>query len=51
MSGFVNMSYLTILQYLFTRYGAIDDTDLEENLVNMMGLYGPAEPLTQLVEK
>ena len=32
-------------------YGAIDEINLEENAVNMMGPYYPAEPLARLIEQ
>ena len=42
------VSALTMLQHIFDSYGAIDEIDLEENAVNMMGPYDPAEPLYRL---
>ena len=41
LTGFLQMSALTMIQHLLLRYGAIDEIDLEENAVNMMGLYEP----------
>ena len=43
LTGFGQVSALTILQNLFSSYEAIDKTDLKENAVNMMGPYDPAE--------
>ena len=51
MKGFGQVSALTMLHNLFLSYGAIDEIDLEENAVKMMGSYDPAEPLAQLIEK
>ena len=42
ITGFGQVSALTMLQHLFSGYGAIDETDLEENAVKMMGPYDPA---------
>ena len=42
---------LTMLQHPLSSYREIDEIDLEENTVNMMGPYNPAEPLSQLVEQ
>ena len=51
ITGFVQMSTLTMLKHIFSRYGAIDEIDLEENTVKMMGPYNPAEPLARLIEQ
>ena len=40
------VSTLTILQHLFSSYRAIEEIDLDENSVNMMGPYDPVEPLS-----
>ena len=45
------MSAINILQHLFSSYGTIDEIDLEENAVKMMGPYDPIEPLAQLIEQ
>ena len=45
LTGFGQVSALTMLQHLFYSYGAINKTDLEENTVKMMGPYDPAETL------
>ena len=37
--------------HLFRAYGAIDEIDLEENAVCMMGAYHSAEPLGRLIEQ
>ena len=39
LAGFGQVSALTMLQHLLSRYGAIDKIYLEENAVNMMGPY------------
>ena len=49
--GFRQVSALTILQHLFTSYGAIDKINLEENAVKMMGTYDPAESLSRIIEQ
>ena len=51
LTGLVQVYALTMLQHLFSSYGAIDEINLEENTVNMMGKYNPAEILAQLVEQ
>ena len=45
LTGFGQVTELTTLQHLFSGYGAIDEVDLEENAVKMMGTYDPAETL------
>ena len=49
LTGFGQVSTLTMRQHLFSRYRAIKKIDLKENAVNMMGLYDPAEPLVQII--
>ena len=44
--GFGQVSALTILKHLLSSYGEIDEIDLEENAVKMMGPYGPIEPFS-----
>ena len=44
-TGFGQMSALTMLQHLFSRDEAINEINLEENAVKMMGPYDPAGPL------
>ena len=51
ITGFGQVSALTILQNLFSSCGAINKIDLKENAVKMMGPYDPAEPLAQLTNK
>ena len=50
-TGFGQVSTLTMLQHLFSSYGAIDKIDLEDNSVKMMGRYDPTEPLARLIEQ
>ena len=45
------VSTLTILQHLFSSYRAIEEIDLDENSVKMMGPYDPVEPLSRLIEQ
>ena len=40
-----------MIHHLLSRYETIYKIDLEENSVNMMGTYDPAEPLYRLIEK
>ena len=49
LTGFVQVSALTMLQHMFSSYRVIDEIDLEENAVKMMGPYNPAEPLALLI--
>ena len=51
LTGFGQVSALTMIQHLFSSYWAINGIDLKENAVNMMGKYDPAEPLSQLIGK
>ena len=39
LTGLGQVSALTMLQHLFSSYGAIYKIDLEKNSVNMMGTY------------
>ena len=50
LTGFGQVSALTMLQHLFSRYRAINKIDLEENIVKMMGPYDTAEPFAQLID-
>ena len=45
LTGFGQVSALIMLQHLFSSYGSINEIDLKENAVKMMGPYDPAEPL------
>ena len=38
-------------QHLFTSYGAIDEINLEEKAIKLMGPYDSAEPIAQLIEQ
>ena len=51
LTGFGEVPSLTMLQHLFSSYRAIDDINLEENAVNMMGPHDPTEPLNRLIEQ
>ena len=51
LTGFVQVSVITVLQHLFSSYRAINETYLEENAVKIMGPYDPAEPLARLIEQ
>ena len=51
LTGFGQVSAITMLQHLFYSYGVINKTDLEENIVKMMGPYDPAETLARLTEQ
>ena len=45
LTGFLQVSAITMLQHLFASYGVIGEINLEENAVKMMGPYDPTEPL------
>ena len=51
LAGFGQVTALTMLQHLFSSYGAIDNIDLEENAVKMIGPYDPTEPLDRMIEQ
>ena len=51
LTQFVQVNYLKIIQQLFNTYGAIEEIDLEENAVKMMGPYDNVEPLSQLTKQ
>ena len=51
LTSFGKVFAQTMLQHLFSRYGAIEKIDLEENAANMMGPYDPAEPLARLIKQ
>ena len=51
LTGFGQVSVLTILQHIFSIYRAIGEIKLEGNAVNMMGPYDPAESLARLIEQ
>ena len=42
---------LTMMQHLFSSYGAIGEINLEVNAVKMMRPYEPAEPIARLIEQ
>ena len=44
--GFVQVMALEMMNNIFRTYGAINDINLKENSVHMMGTYHPVEPLT-----
>ena len=46
LTEFGQVLELVMLHNIFTSYRAIDEIDLEENEVNMMGHYDPTEPLS-----
>ena len=50
LKGFGKVSALIMLQHLFASYGVINEIDLEENAVKMMGPYDLVEPLSQLIQ-
>ena len=51
LTGFGQVSTLQMLQNIFTSCGEIDEIDLGENAVKMIGPYDPAEPLARLIEQ
>ena len=48
---FGQVTALHILQYMLNSYGDIDEVDIEENTVKMMGPYDPAETLSRLIDQ
>ena len=50
LTGFGQVSALTMLQHLFASYRLIDEIDLEENAVKMMEPYDPDEALSRLIK-
>ena len=48
---FVQLSEITVLHHLLTSSEAIDEIDLEETAVKMMGTYDPAEPLSLMIKQ
>ena len=51
LTGLWQVYALITIQKLFSSYGEIEEIDLEENSVKMMGPYNPTEPLTWLIGK
>ena len=51
LTEFRQVSTLTMIQHLFSSYGAIEKNDLEEDAVKMMGTYNPTETLARLIEQ
>ena len=51
LTGFGQVSTLTMLQHLFSSYWSIDEIDLKENAVRIMGSYNSAEPLARLIKQ
>ena len=51
ITGFVQVSALTMLQHIFSSYRDINKIDLEENAVKTMGTYNPAETLAQIIKQ
>ena len=48
-TGFGQVTALTVLQHMLSRYRVINKINLEKNTVKMMGPYNPAEPLDRLI--
>ena len=51
LTGIGQVSVLTIIEHLFSSYGAINEIYLVENVVKMMVPYNPAEDLSRLIEQ
>ena len=51
LAGFGPVSTLSMLLHLFNYYEAIDEIDLEEKTVKMMGPHDPEESLARLIEQ
>ena len=51
LTVFLQFSTLTMLRHIFLRYGTIEEIDLEENTIKIMGPYDSAETLAQLIDQ
>ena len=51
LTGFGQVSALTMLQHLFSSYRATDTIDLEENAVKTISPYNSSEPPARLIEQ
>ena len=51
LTNFGQVTALTILQHIFSRYGEIEEIGIEENAVKIIGPYNPTEPLVRLIEQ
>ena len=51
LRGFGKVTALHMLQYLFSYYRDIDETDLKENSAKMMGPYKPSKLLARLIDQ
>ena len=51
LTGFNKVTALEVLQHLFWFYEAIDKIDLKGKYVKLMGSYGPAEPISHLIDQ
>ena len=49
--GFGQVMALHMLQHLFSSYGVVDEIDLEEKAVKIMGTYDLAETLARLINQ
>ena len=50
LTEFGQVSALNMLQNLFSSYGTIEEIDLYENAIKMIGPYDPAENMVRLIE-
>ena len=51
LTGFGKVTDLEMMDNLSREYGEIDEIDLEENALEMMGTYNPVEPLARIIEQ
>ena len=51
LTGFGHVSALQIIQHLFISYRVIDQIELKEKAVKMMGPYEPVDSLAWLIEQ
>ena len=51
LTGFGQVSAITMLKHLFSSYRSIKKIDLKENSFKMMGPYNTAEPLDRIIEQ
>ena len=49
LPGFVQITALEMMNHLYSTFGDINDIELEDNSVRMMGAYHSSESLTRLI--
>ena len=51
LTGYLQVSALTMLQHIVNSYRVIDEINFEENAVKTMEPYEPTEPLARLIKQ